>query len=271
MSIEVKGLYKSFDGVAVLKDIDFTFETGKINMIIGASGSGKTVLLKCMVGLMRPEKGSINYDGNEVLDLNYKEMREVRKQIGMLFQGAALFDSLSVYDNVAFPLRMFTKLGERQIARKVVENLERVNLPHAAKKFPAEISGGMKKRVGIARALVLDPRYLFCDEPNSGLDPETAEVIDQLIRRLTDELEMTTIVVSHDIKSVISIGDKILFIYQGHKEWEGSREDIHTATNETLLKFIEISGVIEAFGTRNASHQLNPADTTNWEGALKPK
>lgn len=258
MSIEVKGLHKSFGTHHVLKGIDFLFETGQINMIIGASGSGKTVLLKCMVGLMTPEEGSVVYDGTYLGELNFREMRELRQQIGMLFQGAALFDSLTVYENVAFPLRMFARMRERDIRERVQHNLERVNLPNAGHLYPSEISGGMKKRVGIARALVLGPRYLFCDEPNSGLDPQTAEVIDQLIRKLTDELGITTVVVSHDMKSVMSIGDHVLFIHQGHKEWEGSSKEIPGTDNETLAEFVEISGVIAAHAPQPAVPPQNP-------------
>lgn len=252
MGIEVRGVYKTFADHTVLKGIDFVFETGRINMIIGASGSGKTVLLKCMVGLLVPESGDIIYDGTYLSALNYQELRALRQQVGMLFQGAALFDSLTVFENISFPLRMFTNLREREIRDRVHVNLERVNLPGKGHLYPSEISGGMKKRVGIARALVLNPRYLFCDEPNSGLDPQTAEVIDQLIRKLTDDLGITTVVVSHDMKSVMSISDKVLFIHQGHKEWEGSREDIPGTENNLLQKFVEISGVIEAFGERRS-------------------
>lgn len=247
MSIEVRGIYKSFGPKEVLKGIDFVFETGKINMIIGASGSGKTVLLKCIVGLMTPERGDIIFDGTFIGELKYREMRMLRQKIGMLFQGSALFDSLTVFENVAFPLRMFTDLREREIRERVQMNLERVNLPDAGPLFPSEVSGGMKKRVGIARALVLNPQYLCCDEPNSGLDPQTAEVIDQLIHKITDDLGITTIVVTHDMKSVLSIADKVLFIHQGYKEWEGSRDDIPNAESKILQQFIEISGVIDAF------------------------
>lgn len=254
MSIVVEGIHKTFGSHHVLKGIDFAFETGKINMIIGASGSGKTVLLKCMVGLLTPEEGRVSFDGIDIHRLPYRQMRELRKQIGMLFQGGALFDSQTVAENVAFPLRMFTQLKEREIRDRVQLSLERVNLPKAGALYPGEISGGMKKRVGIARALVLGPRYLFCDEPNSGLDPETAEVIDQLIRRLTDELGITTVVVSHDMKSVLSIGDHILFVFQGHRQWVGTREEVSSAEDPYLQKFIEISGVIDVFASKPSGY-----------------
>jgi phospholipid/cholesterol/gamma-HCH transport system ATP-binding protein len=243
MSIEVRGISKAFGSKQVLRHIDFTFETGKVNMIIGASGSGKTVLLKCMVGLIMPDEGRVLYDGVDFYSKSVNDLRELRKKIGMLFQGAALFDSMTVGENVAFPLKMFSTLTKGEIAKRVAYVLDRVNLHNVEKLFPAEISGGMKKRVGIARAISLQPSFLFCDEPNSGLDPQTADVIDKLIHDITEDLKITSVIVSHDMKSVLSIADKVLFIFKGAKEWEGTRDDITTATNPVLTKFIEISGI----------------------------
>lgn len=251
MGIEIHGIRKTFGENEVLKGIDFKFDAGQVNMIIGASGSGKTVLLKCLVGLMEPDEGLVMYGGENLLDMNYQQLRNLRKKIGMLFQGSALFDSLTIGENVAFPLKMFSNLHIGEIKERVAYYLEKVNLDpnRVAPLYPSEISGGMKKRVGIARAIVLQPSYLFCDEPNSGLDPQTAEVIDELLRKITDELKTTTIIVSHDMKSVLTIGDKIMFIYRGAKEWEGSRDDVATAENTILKKFIEISGVVKSFDT----------------------
>ncbi|MCS6903778.1 MAG: ABC transporter ATP-binding protein [Bacteroidia bacterium] len=243
MSILIKGICKSFGEQKVLQDIDFEFADSSVNMIIGASGSGKTVLAKCIVGLLKPDKGEIYYDGVDFLKLNEKELRLLRRKIGMLFQSSALFDSKTVGENVAFPLEMFTKMSKNEIKDRVAFCLERVNLPGTESKYPSELSGGMKKRVGIARAIALNPKYLFCDEPNSGLDPKTAEVIDHLIEDITDEFKTTTIVISHDIKSVLTIGDKILFISKGRKEWEGTRQEIPSANNATLQDFIKTSGV----------------------------
>jgi len=243
MSISIRNIRKSFGDKEVLKGIDFDFDSGKVNMIIGASGSGKTVLTKTIVGLVKPDAGSVNYDGVDFLTAPGHVKRDIRRQIGMLFQSAALFDSMTVAQNVAFPLRMFTNWSPKQIRERVAFCLEKVNMPTAEKLFPAELSGGMKKRVGIARAIALNPRYLFCDEPNSGLDPQTAEVIDQLILGITKEFGTTTIVVSHDMKSVMTIGDKILFIYKGNKAWEGASRDIKNANDERLVSFVETSGV----------------------------
>lgn len=243
MSIEVRNLFKQFGDKEVLKGIDYTFETGKVNMIIGASGSGKSVLLKNMVGLMFPDQGEVLYNGENMGNMNELQMRTLRRRIGMLFQSAALFDSMTVSQNIAFPLRMFTTKTGREIKARVEELLQRVNMPGTGHLFPSEISGGMRKRVGIARAIALEPEFLFCDEPNSGLDPQTAEVIDNLLRKLTNDLNITTIIVSHDMKSVLTIGDTVLFIYQGHKRWSGTRDEITDAKDRQLLRFIETSGV----------------------------
>jgi phospholipid/cholesterol/gamma-HCH transport system ATP-binding protein len=263
MSITLQSVRKQFGAIEVLKGIDFSFEPGQINMIIGASGSGKTVLLKCMVGLLAPTTGTILYEGQNLHTASADELRELRRRMGMLFQGAALFDSMTVGENVAFPLKMFTSLSPTQIRDKAIHTLERVNLVNVEHRFPSEISGGMKKRVGIARAIVLDPDYLFCDEPNSGLDPQTAEVIDVLLRELTDQLGITTIIVSHDMKSVLSIGDHILFIYKGNKEWEGDRDAVSSATNMHLRRFIETSGVRTSESAPAATGHR--ADTHNYD------
>ncbi len=243
MAINIRNIRKSFGNRHVLEGIDFDFETGSVNMIIGRSGSGKTVLLKCLVGLLIPDTGSIVYDGQELTKLSASGLRALRKQIGMLFQSAALFDSMTVAQNVAFPLRMFTNKTAREIQSRVAFCLERVSLSHAMELFPAEISGGMKKRVGIARAIALNPKYLFCDEPNSGLDPQTGALIDELIKELTREFKMTTVVISHDMKSVMTIGDRIMFLHKGHKAWEGPAEAVANCNNEILLEYISTSGV----------------------------
>lgn len=244
MAIELQQIRKSFDGREVLKGISFEFEEGKVNMVIGASGSGKSVMLKLIVGLLDPDEGKVLYEGVDFHHAHYKEKREIRKQIGMLFQGAALFDSLTVEENVAFPLRMFTQSTDKQVRDRVNECLSRVNLEGANHKYPAEISGGMKKRVGIARAIALNPRYLFVDEPNSGLDPLTSKVVDRLIQDLTREYNMTTIIVSHDMNSVINIGDKVMFLYKGEKSWEGPSRGILSSGNKNLEDFVFVSDLI---------------------------
>ena len=227
--IEVKGLYKSFEDKAVLKDINATFENGKTNLIIGQSGSGKTVLMKCIVGLLIPEKGELLYDHRNFLAMGKKEKKMLRREMGMIFQSAALFDSMSVLDNVMFPLNMFSNDTLRDRTKRAMFCLDRVNLTEAKDKFPGEISGGMQKRVAIARAIAL-----FCDEPNSGLDPKTSLVIDDLIHDITREYNMTTIINTHDMNSVLGIGEKIIYIYEGRKEWEGTKDDIFTSTNKLL-------------------------------------
>jgi phospholipid/cholesterol/gamma-HCH transport system ATP-binding protein len=236
--IEVKNIYKSFDNTQVLKDISVVFEKGKTNLIIGQSGSGKTVLLKSIVGLHEIDNGSVFYDDVVFNKLDFKEKKEMRKQIGMLFQGGALFDSSTVEENVMYPLDMFTQMTLSEKRDRANECLKRVNIANANKLFPAEISGGMQKRVAIARAIALNPKYLFCDEPNSGLDPRTAIVIDNLIKEITEEYNMTTIVNTHDMNSVMEIGDKVVFIYNGEKWWEGTKEEIFDTANIELNEFI---------------------------------
>lgn len=236
--IEVKHLYKSYDGEFVLNDVSVQFEQGKCNLIIGRSGSGKTVLLKSIVGLIDVDEGEIWYDDQKFSHLDASSRQNIRKEMGMLFQGAALFDSLTVEENVVFPLDMFTSQSKSEKLDRVNFCLERVRVGSKNKLYPAELSGGMKKRVAIARAMALNPRYLFCDEPNSGLDPETGIVIDNLIKELTEEFNMTTIVNSHDMNSVLEIGDKVVFIYKGCKCWEGSRKDVLKTDNEALNNFV---------------------------------
>jgi phospholipid/cholesterol/gamma-HCH transport system ATP-binding protein len=236
--IEVNNIKKSFNGNVILNDVSAVIDTGKCNLIIGASGSGKTVFMKCLVGLFQPDSGDVLYDGLNFSKMDAAEKKDIRKQIGMLFQGSALFDSLTVEKNVMFPLSMFTNDTTGEKLKRVNEVLERVNLVGANKKFPAELSGGMKKRVGIARAIVLNPRYLFCDEPNSGLDPQTSLVIDRLIQEITLEYNITTVVNTHDMNSVMEIGDHIIYMHKGLKEWEGTKKEIIFSKNELLNEFI---------------------------------
>jgi phospholipid/cholesterol/gamma-HCH transport system ATP-binding protein len=236
--IEVKNIYKSFEHKEVLKDISIKFEEGKINLIIGESGSGKTVLSKIMVGLFEPTKGEVFYDNRNFFEMNFNEKKEIRKQIGMLFQGGALFDSMTVEENVMFPLNMFSNMTNEEKLDRVNFCLSKVNLVNANKLFPSEISGGMKKRVGIARAISLNPKYLFCDEPNSGLDPRTSIVIDKLIEDITNEFKITTIVITHDMNSVIEIGDNITFIYKGAKWWQGNKNEILGTENKEVNDFV---------------------------------
>ncbi len=243
--IEFKNIKKQFDEKVVLNDVSHVMETGKCNLIIGTSGSGKTVLQKCLVGLFEPNEGEIIYDGVSFTDMNVEERKELRQQIGMLFQGSALFDSMTVEQNIMFPLDMFTKSSFAEKLKRVNEVLERVNLKDVNKKYPAELSGGMKKRVGIARAVVLNPKYLFCDEPNSGLDPQTSMVIDKLILDITREFNMTTVINTHDMNSVMEIGENILYMYQGQKEWTGNKKDIIFSKNERLNEFIFASEFLQ--------------------------
>ena len=243
--IELKSIYKSFEDKDVLMDINARFENGKTNLIIGQSGSGKTVLMKSIVGLLTPEKGEILYDGRNFLGMSKKERKLLRREMGMIFQRAALFDSLSVLENVMFPLDMFSNDTLRERTRRAQFCLDRVNLIDAQNKYPGEISGGMQKRVAIARAIALNPRYLFCDEPNSGLDPKTSLVIDELIHDITTEYNMTTIINTHDMNSVMGIGDSIIYIYQGHKEWEGTKNEVFSATNQRLNDFIFASDLLK--------------------------
>ena len=232
--IEVKNLTKKFGDKTVLDNISVQFETGKTNLIIGQSGSGKTVLMKNLVGLLEPTSGQVLYDGRDFVHMNKKEKVMMRREMGMIFQSAALFDSLNVLENVMFPLDMFSNLNYKERVKRAQECLDRVNLIEAQQKFPGEISGGMQKRVAIARAIVMNPKYLFCDEPNSGLDPKTSLVIDELLSGITKDYNMTTIINTHDMNSVMGIGENICFIYQGHKEWQGNKNQVMSATNEKL-------------------------------------
>ena len=243
--IELKNIKKSFGENVVIDGVSAVMQTGKCNLIIGTSRSGKTVLMKCMVGLFEPDEGEISYGGKNFTEMNEEERKELRQQIGMLFQGSALFDSMTVQQNVMFPLDMFTKKSFEEKLKRVNEVLDRVNLKDANDKFPAEISGGMKKRVGIARAIVLNPKYLFCDEPNSGLDPQTSLLIDRLIKEITTEYNITTIVNTHDMNSVMETGDHIIYMYQGLKEWEGSNKEIIFSKNEKLNAFIFASEFLQ--------------------------
>ncbi|GAB2826890.1 ABC transporter ATP-binding protein [Ferruginibacter profundus] len=243
--IEFKNIKKSFGDKVVLDDVSHVMQTGMCNLIIGTSGSGKTVLQKCLVGLFDPDEGEIIYDGVSFTDMTEENRKELRQQIGMLFQGSALFDSMTVEQNVMFPLDMFSNLGHHDKQKRVDEVLAKVNLIDANKKYPAEISGGMKKRVGIARAIVLNPKYLFCDEPNSGLDPQTSMVIDKLIYEITKEFNMTTVINTHDMNSVMEIGENILYMYQGQKEWSGNNKEIIFSKSERLNSFIFASEFLQ--------------------------
>ena len=236
--IEIKNVSKGFGDKEILTDISAIMETGKTNLIIGISGSGKTVLQKCMVGLFEVDNGEIIFDGKSLTNMQEEERKELRQQIGMLFQGSALFDSMTVQQNVKFPLDMFTNWSHAKKMERVNDVLDRVNLKDTNNKFPAEISGGMKKRVGIARAIVLKPKYLFCDEPNSGLDPQTSMVIDKLIHEITKENNITTVINTHDMNSVMEIGENILYLYNGKKEWEGTNKDIIFSKHDKLNEFI---------------------------------
>jgi phospholipid/cholesterol/gamma-HCH transport system ATP-binding protein len=243
--IEIKNIKKGFSGKTVINDVSTIFKTGKCNLIIGTSGSGKTVMMKCLVGLFEPDSGEITYDGKNFSEMNEEGRKELRQSIGMLFQGSALFDSMTVEQNVMFPLDMFTKKTPAEKLKRVNEVLDRVNLQGVNQKFPGEISGGMKKRVGIARAIVLNPRYLFCDEPNSGLDPQTSLLIDKLIKEITIEFNITTVVNTHDMNSVMEIGDHIMYMYQGIKEWEGTNKEIIFSKNKLLNDFIFASEFLQ--------------------------
>src|SRR5258705_949036 len=236
--IELKNIRKSFKEKVIIEDVSAVMKAGQCNLIIGASGSGKTVLMKCMVGLFEPDSGEVLYNGNNFTSMNSEDKTDIRKEIGMLFQGSALFDSQTVEQNVMFPLDMFTKWAVKKKLDRVNEVLARVNLVDVNKKYPAELSGGMKKRVALARAIVLNPKYLFCDEPNSGLDPQTSLVIDKLIREITVEFNITTVVNTHDMNSVMEIGNYILYMYKGNKEWEGNNREIIFSKNQRLNEFI---------------------------------
>ena len=243
--IEVKDLKKGFSGKPVINGVNAVFEPGKCNLIIGSSGSGKTVLMKCLVGLFEPDSGAICYNGQNFTEMNEEERKQLRRQIGMLFQGSALFDSMTVEQNIMFPLDMFTNNSFSEKLKRVDEVLDRVNMKDVNNKYPAEISGGMKKRVGIARAIVLNPKYLFCDEPNSGLDPLTSILIDKLIKEITIEYNITTVVNTHDMNSVMETGDHIIYMYEGLKEWEGSNKEIIFSKNKKLNDFIFASEFLQ--------------------------
>ncbi len=244
--IVVKNISKSFGDKVILTDISGVFEKGKPNLIIGASGTGKSVLLKCIVGLIKPDKGTVTYDGRNFFEADRNTKTEIRREIGMLFQGGALFDSKTVEQNVMFPLDILTDLPQKDRLDRVNFCLKRVGLENANKKMPSELSGGMKKRVGIARAIVNNPNYLFCDEPNSGLDPQTSIVIDELIQDISEDYNITTIVVTHDMNSVMGIGEKILFIYKGMKLWEGNKDDITHSNVKELDDFVFANKVMSA-------------------------
>jgi len=243
--IEVKDIQKSFGEAHVLKGISTTFENGKTNLVIGQSGSGKTVFLKCLLGLFTPEEGAIIYDSRQYSNLSEDEKRDLRQDMGMVFQGSALFDSMTVEGNVKFPLQMFTKQSDSEMEDRVNTVLKRVNLIDAHHKYPSEISGGMQKRVAIARAIVMNPKYLFCDEPNSGLDPKTAILIDNLIKEITEEYDITTVINTHDMNSVMQIGEKILFLKDGLKEWEGTKHEIFKTDNEAVTNFVYSSDLFK--------------------------
>jgi phospholipid/cholesterol/gamma-HCH transport system ATP-binding protein len=236
--IQVKNVIKSFDDKTILHSVDATFHDGKTNLIIGQSGSGKTVLMKSIVGLVTPENGEISYDGRDLLKMNTNQKKELRKEIGMLFQGSALFDSETVLGNVMFPLVMFTKMTQAEMRDRALFCIERVNLKGADKKYPSELSGGMQKRVAIARAIAMNPKYLFCDEPNSGLDPKTSILIDELLSDITHEYNITTIINTHDMNSVLGIGENIIFLNKGHREWVGDMTQIYNSDNQALNDFV---------------------------------
>ncbi len=270
--IEIKNLYKSFEDKEVLHDISAIFENGKTNLIIGQSGSGKTVLMKNLVGLLDPTKGQVLYDGRDFVAMSKREKIMLRREMGMIFQSAALFDSMTVLENVMFPLDMFSSMNYRERRKRARECLDRVNLIEAQQKFPGEISGGMQKRVAIARAIALNPKYLFCDEPNSGLDPKTSLVIDDLLSGITKEYNTTTIINTHDMNSVMGIGENIIFIYEGKKDWQGCSSQIMESTNKRLTDFIFASDLLkEMRSTVNESHHQqtsshSPNTTTLHQG-----
>ncbi len=268
--IEVRNIKKSFGDKVVINDVSAVMKAGQCNLIIGASGSGKTVLQKCIVGLFEPDKGEILYNGVNFVDMTGDAKKQIRKEIGMLFQGSALFDSQTVEQNVMFPLDMFTKDTHAQKQKRVDEVLNRVNLVDANKKFPSELSGGMKKRVALARAIVLNPKYLFCDEPNSGLDPQTSLVIDKLIQELTIEYNITTVINTHDMNSVMEIGNYILYMYKGDKEWEGSNKEIIFSKNQRLNDFIFASDFLrDAKEMRMLEESGKIAQNRNMDDLLK--
>jgi phospholipid/cholesterol/gamma-HCH transport system ATP-binding protein len=266
--IELQDIRKSFGDKEILKGVSAVMESGKVNLIIGSSGSGKTVMMKCIVGLMGVDSGKILYDKEDFTGMDIKEKMIVRQKIGMLFQGSALFDSMTVEENVMFPLDMFGQGTLRDKKKRVQECLDRVNLTEAAKKFPAEISGGMKKRVGIARSIVLNPKYLFCDEPNSGLDPQTSLLIDKLIKELTIEYNITTVINTHDMNTVMESGDHIIYMYQGLKQWEGSNKEIVFSDDQKLNDFIFAS---EFLRDAKEMRQMEMFQDNTWKDKLKKK
>ena len=243
--IKVDNISKSFEGSEVLKGISTIFEKGKTNLIIGQSGSGKTVFLKCLLGLFETNSGQIFFERTPIDEMNFKERTILRQEIGMVFQGSALFDSMTVEENIMFPMQMFTKKENEEIRERANEVIERVNLINANEKYPDEISGGMKKRVAIARAIVMNPKYLFCDEPNSGLDPKTAILIDNLINEITEEYNITTVINTHDMNSVMEIGEKIVFLLNGKKAWEGTKKDIFNTENQAVSNFVYSSDLFK--------------------------
>ncbi|MDA8657956.1 ATP-binding cassette domain-containing protein [Flavobacteriaceae bacterium] len=243
--IQVDHIIKSFDGTQVLQGISTVFEKGKTNLIIGQSGSGKTVFLKCLLGLFQTDSGKILFENKAISEMTVNERSVLRQEIGMVFQGSALFDSMTVEENIMFPMQMFTDKENDEIRDRANEVIKRVNLINANEKFPDEISGGMKKRVAIARAIVMNPKYLFCDEPNSGLDPKTAILIDNLIQEITSEYNITTVINTHDMNSVMEIGEKIVFLLNGKKAWEGTKEDIFTTENEAVSNFVYSSDLFK--------------------------
>lgn len=239
--IEVRNIEKKFDAKEVLRGIDVTFKSGECSLVIGKSGAGKTVLMKTVVGLIPPDKGEVLYDQTSLYDLRTKDLKKLRQEVGMLFQGSALFDSMTIFENIMFPLDMFSDLKPSERIQIAKDCIERVKLYDARDKYPAEVSGGMMKRAAIARAIALRPKYLFCDEPNSGLDPETSRHIDELIRNITRESNITTVINTHDMKSVTNIGDHVIFVHKGKIAWEGRGEDIHDSDNEKLKHFVFVS------------------------------
>ena len=243
--IKIKNIIKTFDGTPVLRGISTIFDKGKTNLIIGQSGSGKTVFLKCLLGLVKTDSGHIEFDNKVFVTMSIKERSVLRQEIGMVFQGSALFDSMTVEENIMFPMQMFTNNEEDEIRDRVNQVIKRVNLVNANEKYPDEISGGMKKRVAIARAIVMNPKYLFCDEPNSGLDPETAILIDNLIQEITEEYNITTVINTHDMNSVMEIGEKIIFLKNGKKAWEGTKKDIFITDNEAVSSFVYSSDLFK--------------------------
>ena len=250
--IEIKNIVKSFSSQKILKDLTFSYEKGKTNLVIGQSGSGKTVLLKCLLGLYKPDQGSILFDGEDIVTMSNRNLKKLRKEVGMVFQGGALFDSMNIEQNILFPLQMFSDLSAEEMLDRVNFCLKRVNLENVNHLYPSEISGGMKKRVAIARAIVLNPKYLFCDEPNSGLDPYTAILIDNLLQELTHEYEMTTVINTHDMNSLMQIGERILFIKEGQMAWNGENTEVFKSDNQDLQDFVFSS---ELYKTIKQSHK----------------